>query len=123
MTRALLIVIAFLALLAGSLGVYGRRQSLRADAAVQARLLSEQTVAILKAQVQADQTALEEERREREAQDQRLRLAGDAAGKLRREGEARVQRLLMAPAPQDPHELATWAAAQAQDLNRRLEAP
>lgn len=123
MTRALLIVIAFLALLAGSLGVYGRRQSLRADEAVQARLLSEQTVATLKAQVKADQTALEEERREREAQDQRLRLAGDAAGKLRREGEARVQRLLMAPAPQDPHELATWAAAQAQDLNRRLEAP
>jgi len=122
-TRALIIVAALLALLSGGLGIYGRHQALRANQAERALALSDQARAELAAELKVQAAAVDELRAAGEIQARRLREAGDEAGKIRREGEARVQHLLMAPAPQDPQELATWAAAQAQDLNRRLEVP
>lgn len=122
-TRALAIVAALLALLSGGLGLYGRRQALRADQAVQALALSGQAHAQLAAELKAQTAAMDDLRAAGAAQAERLRVAGVEAGVLRRKGEARMQGVLMATAPQDPRALATWAAAQAQDLNRRLEAP
>ena len=121
-SRPLAYLAAVLAALCVVFGLYARHERNRADKATTALAVSEQANATLKAQVEADQKGMEEERRERTAQEGRLRLAGQEAGRLRRAGEARAQQILQATPPQDQGELISWAVGQAQDLNRRLEA-
>jgi|GEM_PF-6789465 len=122
MTKNLLIALGLLSLLAVGLGLYGRRQHLRADQAVQALVMAEQDGQRLRTELKAQAAAVAALRKAGEAQVQRVRQAGDDAGRARRAGEIQVQRILMAVAPEDPDGLAAWGAAQAQDLNRRLEA-
>lgn len=127
MTRILALLLA-LATAAGGLALrYGRHEAARAIQAEQRLALALQAQAQLQAALEAEQRGLEALRSERQAQDARLRGAEAAAAQARREGEARVQALLMAPLPEpkgeDTRDQVRWAAARAQDLDRRMEAP
>lgn len=122
MTKYLWIAIVLLALSSASLGRYARRQHLRADQAEQSLALSEQGSKKLWKELKAQTAAVDALRKAGETQARQVAEAGVSAGRARRAGEVQVQRILMTVAPQDPGELAAWGAAQAQDLNRRLEA-
>lgn len=122
MTKYLWIAIVLLALSSAGLGRYARRQHLRADQAATALALSDQGSKKLWTELKAQTAAVAALRQAGAAQAQQVRQAADEAGRARRAGEIQVQRILMAVAPEDPDGLAAWGAAQAQDLNRRLEA-
>lgn len=123
MTRVWLFIIAALILISAALTWDNARLTKRARRAEDALLLANQGKAELAAQLKASEAGLEALRQERDGLSSRLREAGLEANRIRRDGEARVQRLLLEPVPSDPSSLVTWAAGQAQDLNRRLEAP
>jgi Flp pilus assembly protein TadB len=124
-TRILAILLALATTAAGLAIRYGRHESARATQAEQRLALAVQAQEQLQAALEASQRGQEALRGERQAQDTRLRQAEGAAAQARREGEARVQALLMAapPEPQggDTRDLVRWATAQAQGLNHRLE--
>lgn len=126
-TRILAVLLALATAAAGLAARYGRHEATRAIQAEQRLALAVQAQGQLQAALEAEQRGMDALRSERQAQDARLRQAEAAAGQARREGEARVQALLLAPAPEvqggDTRDLVRWASAQAQDLNHRLEGP
>lgn len=128
LTTRTLALLLLLATIAASLAVgYGRREAARARRAEQGLAVALQAQAGLKAALEAQERGLAALRQDRQAQEARLRLADQAGGQARQAGEARAQAVLLAPAPEvrdgDARDLIRWAATQAQDLNRRLEAP
>lgn len=126
-TRILAILLALATAAAGMALRYGRHEAARATQAEQSLALAVQAQGQLKAALEAEQRDLEALRGERQAQDTRLRQAESTAAQARREGEARVQALLMASAPEpkgdDTRDLVRWASTQVRDLNHRLEVP
>lgn len=124
-TRTLALLLLLATVSAGLAVGYGRREAARAIQAEQRLALSNQAQVELRAALEAQQRGLEALQAERQAQAARLRGAEAAAAQARREGEARVQALLMASAPEpqgnDTRDLVRWATTQAQDLSRRLD--
>lgn len=126
-TRTLALLLQLAMVVAVLAVLYGRREASRAIRAEQRLALANQAAANLKAALEAEQRGMEVLRKERQAQEAQLRAADRSAAQARREGDARAQAVLLAPAPDvqagDTRDLVRWASAQAQDLNRRMEGP